>query len=364
MRIAVISLYLPTGLRGGVPQQVHLISNELVRRGHHVTVFSLFPRSEDARYAVCQVQLPTWASRLLEIRKGAGIHLFPWYLRRADFSCFDLVHAHGDSHFIKTTCPVVRTFHSSGLDEALSNRSLLNFLGMMTIYPLEMLSGVRARARTFVGSALRTYYPFEDVTLVPNAVDLDRFSAGAQRSAEPSILFVAGTRRRRKRGDLLVRQFQEHVLEQIPTAELWMVCKERLEGRGIHFLGPVTDEDLIRLYRTAWVFCLPSAHENFGIPYVEALACGTPVVATPNAGASEILQNGRYGVIVPPAKLGRALVDLLKDEAQRSRLAKVGLAHAHQFSLTTVVDMYEALYAKILQAEGSEGSTAGSVSYA
>lgn len=361
MRIGVVSLYLPTGLRGGVPQQVHLICNELARRGHQVTVFSLFPRPSDARYAVKQVQLPPWASLLVKWRKGTGIHLFPWYLRYVDFSDFDLIHAHGDSHFIETARPVVRTFHSSGLDEALHNRSLLNFLGMIAVYPFEILSGLRARVRTYVGPALRTYYPFKDATLLPNAVDLERFCASAKRSSVPSILFVAGTRLRRKRGDLLVRQFHEHVLAQIPNAQLWMVCKEKLEGRNIRWFGSIGDEELVHLYKSAWVFCLPSTHENFGIPYIEALACGTPVVATPNAGACEVLQNGRYGTVVPPAELGEALVELLRDKAKRTRLATAGLAYVRQFSLVAVVDAYEALYAKILRAESA---AAGTVSYA
>ena len=46
-------------------------------------------------------------------------------------------------------------------------------------------------------------------------------------------------------------------------------------------LGQVSDAELVDLYRSSWLFCLPSSYEGFGIPYAEAMANGCPVVATP-----------------------------------------------------------------------------------
>ena len=80
-------------------------------------------------------------------------------------------------------------------------------------------------------------------------------------------------------------------------------------GPGVEVLGRLDDEALAEAYRRAWVFCLPSDYEGFGIPYAEALASGTPVVATPNVGARYVLDDGRAGVIVDLPELGRALVD-------------------------------------------------------
>src|SRR5207253_306790 len=93
---------------------------------------------------------------------------------------------------------------------------------------------------------------------------------------------------------------------------------------GVIVLGRVSDEELAELYRRAWVFCLPSTYEGFGIPYVEAMASGCPVIATANQGAVEITENGRFGVLAEEHQLGEVLVRLLKSSEERDRLSAAG----------------------------------------
>ncbi len=88
-------------------------------------------------------------------------------------------------------------------------------------------------------------------------------------------------------------------------------------------------EELTGLFQQAWVFCLPSTYEGFGVPYLEALAAGTPVVATKNPGACEILRDGEFGIIAPDADLGPVLSRLLADRpAARGVGAQRGAAGA------------------------------------
>ena len=54
---------------------------------------------------------------------------------------------------------------------------------------------------------------------------------------------------------------------------------------GVTYHTGITDEALAGLYRRAWVYASPSTYEGFGLPYLEAMACGTPVVASPNPGS-------------------------------------------------------------------------------
>ena len=97
-------------------------------------------------------------------------------------------------------------------------------------------------------------------------------------------------------------------------------------------------------YARAWVFCLPSTYEGFGIPYAEAMAAGLPVVATPNVGARFVTDEGRTGLLVEPERIGPAIADLLLDDARRAALADAGRRRARAFDLARVVDAYERVY--------------------
>jgi glycosyltransferase involved in cell wall biosynthesis len=113
---------------------------------------------------------------------------------------------------------------------------------------------------------------------------------------------------------------------------------------GVEALGRLSDEDLAREYRAAWVFCLPSAYEGFGIPYAEAMTSGVPVVATPNHGARYVTDDGRYGVLVELDELGAKLAEVLRVPALRERLGAASLERAKEFDLRSVVDRYERVY--------------------
>jgi phosphatidylinositol alpha-mannosyltransferase len=348
LRIAVIQRFLPSRSRGGVGYFTHGLCNTLARRGHAVTVFSQDPAPEDALYKV----------RVLpRTRSVAGYPsaplTFPFQVARQDFSSFDVLHAQGDDHWIRrsTRPPLVRTMHGSALAEALHNgwrlRSPKRFLMHLYFYGCELIADVRADAVVVVSEDTRRYYPRVH-KVIPNGMDTEKFSQAArEKTSYPSILFV-GEMDTRKRGRLLLEAFRQSVRPRIPNAELQLVCPEKVEGDGVQWWGSVDAQRLTRLYAQAWVFCLPSSYEGFGRPYIEAMAAGTLVVATPNPGAAEILDNGRYGLIVPEEKLGETLYSVLSRGSLRQEYAEQGLARAKMFSWDNVTDAYEHVYDAIL----------------
>lgn len=85
---------------------------------------------------------------------------------------------------------------------------------------------------------------------------------------------------------------------------------------------------------------------------------GTPVVATPNPGALEVLDGGRYGLIVPPGRLGEELLALLMDRGRRDALAEKGLHRAQNFTWDTVAARYETLYAEVVNGRSARRSKA------
>jgi len=131
-------------------------------------------------------------------------------------------------------------------------------------------------------------------TVIPDGVDLTRFvrHADVTRSEHPSILFV-GTFAQRKRGRLLLQAFTDKIHRVMPDAELWAVAEDFPPAApGVVRLGRLSDDALAERYRQAWVFCLPSSYEGLGIPYIEAMASGLPVVATSNPGARYVTSAG------------------------------------------------------------------------
>lgn len=126
------------------------------------------------------------------------------------------------------------------------------------------------------------------------------------------------------------------------------VQRQGLESR-VRFLGFVEEADLPLLYNLATVFVYPSLYEGFGLPVLEAMACGVPVVASLRSALPEVV--GSAGRLIDPLDveaMAGALTQLLDNEALRHRLAAAGLAQAARFSWTKTAEQLVALYQKLL----------------
>jgi phosphatidyl-myo-inositol alpha-mannosyltransferase len=337
LRIAMISYYLPSGSKIGVGYQVHELATELVRRGHHVDVFSESPPVAGA----------TYGHRRLVLDGRFRTFRFAIALRRVDFSSYDVLHAHGDDYWLwrRRVPRHIRTIHGSCFEEAIHITGFAEKLRMLALGCSEVLASLVADETTVVSPRTRRWTPWVR-RVIPNGVDANRFRAdAAMRASVPTVLFV-GTWEHRKRGRELARLFQRDVRPTIPDARLEMVCRDAPAdpGHGVSVLGEVSDEELVAAYQRAWVFCLPSAYEGFGIPYAEAMASGLPVVATPNIGARFVTADGAAGVLTNLDSIGRAIRELLGDAARREELSRRSIRRSARFTLERVVNEYEALY--------------------
>ena len=152
-------------------------------------------------------------------------------------------------------------------------------------------------------SVLRLTKTEKDIEVIPNSVD-GRFSFKDEKPDSPFTFVSIGNLVAGKRFDLTLQAFSK-VLEAIPGAKLSVVgdgplkseLRELAEKLGISssvsFTGRIPREDLCTLLNRSHVFVLPSDAETFGVVYVEALACGCPVIATRNGGAEEIVTEDR-----------------------------------------------------------------------
>lgn len=331
MTITVTSFYLPPIDRIGAGVQMHMLANAYVSLGHKVTVIApTNQKDSNAKYTLSAVHL-VGKNRIVK-----------WSRALRDYNLnADIVHFGGDDHLVHKSSNFVhlRTFHGSCFAEAQVASKAGDKIRMVYLGITELLAQRNADVCTVVSTHTNRYFPRPNV-VIPNGVDLESFSPSTAKSIVPSILFV-GTLESRKRGRELLNAFLNDIQPRFPNAELWLVRESSIvDIPGVKVFGSVSQEKLVELYQQAWVFCLPSSYEGFGVPYIEAMACGTPVVATPNPGALEVLDNGTYGVITDLDKLGASISSLLSNEEERGKYIELGLTRSKDYDILKVAQKY------------------------
>jgi phosphatidylinositol alpha-mannosyltransferase len=337
LRIGMYHCRLPEPGRkpGGVEVFVDRLGRALVRRGHDVSIYTFAREAHAAPYDIRPMR-PALAGGNPIIRQ----YLAPWLLNVRPRMDHDVFHFHGDDWFcFRRRVPSVRTFYGSALLESLSATSLKRRVDQAIVFGLEQLAGRLADSKYGIGWDSRLLYGADGVL----QLGIDPPADIREPSQQPSILFI-GTWEGRKRGKLLHDAFQRFVRPRHPDAVLWMVSDHCEPGPGVTWHRRPSDAEIQDLFRRAWAFSLPSTYEGFGIPYLDAMAWGVPVVATRNPGAEDLLRGGEAGIIVEAEDLGEALVRLLDDAALRDRLAAAGKRRATDFAWDVVCGQYEAAY--------------------
>lgn len=244
--------------------------------------------------------------------------------------------------------PAVGTFHASGYVPP----------AYVWLRPVMRAVARRLRLRTAVSSDARRLaerWLGGTCLVLPNGVDVERFAKADPWPADkPAILFV-GRHEPRKGLEVLIEAFTG--LE--GDAALWVAGEgpetKRLQAGAppeVQWLGRISDLELARRLRAAAVFCAPSRHgESFGVVLLEAMAAGTPVVASDIAGYRDVARAGREAVLVEPGDAGalrRALRRVLDDRALAAELVEAGAARAAGFSMERLAERYLALYESVL----------------
>lgn len=200
----------------------------------------------------------------------------------------------------------------------------------------------------------RRLYGFEsdDLVVIPPGVDVRRFRPSPPGGTPPpaasgDFVFSLSRIDSNKGLDYLIRGFDRVRREsgarlvigggsKNPRAHevevkrsLAALVDELSLGDRVTFTGYVPDAELNAYYQSARVFVLPSMYEPFGMVLLEAMACGTPVVAARHAGLGHVLTHGRDGLLVDPSdphELSAAILEILNDDALARRLGEAGLA--------------------------------------
>jgi D-inositol-3-phosphate glycosyltransferase len=138
-------------------------------------------------------------------------------------------------------------------------------------------------------------------------------------------------------------------------ARLQVLREELGIGDVVTFLGARDQDSLPYCYSAAEMVVMPSDYESFGMVALEAMACGTPVIASDVGGLSYLVRHGRTGYRVP-ARDPRALADkitrLLTDEGLRRRIGQRAVCWAESYAWPRIADRIEALYRAEIQSNG------------
>jgi glycosyltransferase involved in cell wall biosynthesis len=264
--------------------------------------------------------------------------------------------------------PVVTTIHDVAFKRfprlfPLKHRLLLNWLIPFAAHnSAAVITGSEATKRDLV-----ELYGVDErkIHVTPYAADESyrpMAKASAQRAVRnrldvptPYVLSV-GVLQPRKNLPRLVRAYGR-IADEVPH-HLVLVGKEGWAGEELAsavaalprdkrpvFTGYVADADLPALYAGADLFAYPSLYEGFGLPPLEAMACGTPVITSNRSSLPEVV--GEAGVMVDPTDeraLSEAMLRLLNSHEERAALSAAGVEQASRFSWKRTAEMTWQVY--------------------
>jgi glycosyltransferase involved in cell wall biosynthesis len=301
---------------------------------------------------------------------------------------YDILHAHyADGAAVaalasrRTGAPFVFTAHSLGRvkQKSLPDEAAYRYSVRIPAEETAIREAVRIIA---LNETEKGYYrdlyacPDGKIRVVANGIDLDLFSPGKRPETGPErTVFATGRLDKRKGFDLLARAvpavceacgkkgilprflFPEgrppHTAEESEVLGAIRAAVPAPYDRHLRFFGRLSLAELVEHYRRAHVFACPSPYEPFGLVVIEAMGCGTPVVATKFGGPADIITPGRDGRLVDPADtegFAQALSGLLTDDNLQRRMGEAARKTiADRYSWTVIAQETLKLYQSCLK---------------
>ena len=334
-QLAPIALPVAPGAGDSIEQLVWLLCEELVRRGHEVTLFATGDSQTSARLVSTYKRGYEHNDALWDWHLHETVHAAAAFERAAEF---DLIHSH-DYYFALpftrlVATPVVHTYHVEVDPDVIAA-----FAG----YPETALIAVSEWQRSTLAAVAHT-------TVIRHGIDTSAFP---YRSTDDGYLLFLG-RLIPDKGPVeaieLARALDRRLILAGPGEEYFeREVRPLIDGHQVSYVGRVDTTERNRLLAGASALLLPLHYpEPFGLVMIEAMACGTPVLATALGAVPEIVEPGVTGYHAPSAA---ALRDWIPAALGLDR-ARVRARAVERFDFARMVDEHEALYGRLAGQRG------------
>ena len=244
-------------------------------------------------------------------------------------------------------CPAVVTVHDLSFERDSSLMSRKDRLVFKRVVP----RAVRKAKRVLTVSErtrrdLEALYgvPSEKIVVTPNGVDPIFTPSKNVLQGHDYVLLVGAVQERKNPLAALAAAESAGLPLIVAGPSKDEVLARKLERRGARIAGYVAEDELVELYRGAACLIQPSRFEGFGLPVLEAMACGTPVVAVPEPALQEVA--GDAAVWAEEHELGDGI---RRAVAERDRLVAAGLERARLFSWPETARRTLAVYQQVLE---------------
>ena len=364
MRVGIVCPYA-WDIPGGVSAHVHDLANALIRKGHFVSVIAPAENDENLPFFVVSTGKP----RAVRYNGSvARLSFGPIVARRVskwiEQGQFDVLHVHEPlaPSVSVLACwaakgPIVATWHSS-MDRS---RVILS-LAKIAQTVMEKVS-----ARIAVSPAAKQTmleHLGGDAVIIPNGVDVAAF-AGAKplpdwQDDSPALVFFGRVDEPRKGLEVLIRAFPI-IRREYANLRLLIAgpgdCDDLfdeldpVDRQAITKIGLVDDETKPDVYASGDIYVAPNTGgESFGIVLLEAMASGTPVVASNLSAFARVLKDGECGKLFEnqdSADLSRIVIALLGDKVEQDRLRTAGYKNVIDFDWDTVAEEVLEVYKSV-----------------
>ena len=339
MNILLIS---PTsGGIGGIAQHVDGLSQFLTTSGHQVDIIS---SANTLTIPIKRLKNPSFMfSSILKtkFKKNMDIvhsHHLVGALAMKSLSCKKILSIHG---IYSKNIAKLYGKTTSNLSEKYENTAL-NLADIITVNSNE-------------GYNHYTEMGF-NVVQIPNAIDLDVMPKKSNRQYENQIIF-AGRLSKEKGVETMIETASQlpdnyHLLVAGSGPLEEMVKDLAAKKINVHYLGYQSKQNVLSLIHSSDLLIQPSLEEGMSSTLLEAMGCGTCIVGSNIEGISEIVENGKTGVLVEPNnsnELLNKILELLPKKEKRLRMAKEGLQVVKQYDWKKVGKLYLDTYEKLLQ---------------